>query len=193
MTTFVTLGPEGTDHEYTLRRYLTFQGIPEARILLVDDLLDGLETVRGTEDCFLLQNTAHPDVATVTERYWAEVRVVDCFVAPTKPMAILRRADVPDPRNLAVMPATVGYLRPGEWPELISVRAKPLIGQGLLTGRYEAGLTHLSWAHENPDRLVVIERIGPVDTGWLVYGRAVEHRDELTGLVRADLYASARS
>ncbi|YCK35267.1 hypothetical protein ACNF49_14630 [Actinomadura sp. ATCC 39365] len=91
------------------------------------------------------------------------------------------------------MPATVGYLRPGEWSELVSVRAKPLIGQGLLTGQYEAGLTHLSWAHENPDRLVVIERIGPVDTGWLVYGRALEYRDELTGLVRADLYASARS
>jgi hypothetical protein len=189
--TFVTLGPTGTDHEHTLRRYLRFQGIAEAAVVLADDLLEGLETVLREPDHFLLQNSAHPDVAAVTERYWRQVRVVDSFVSATKPMAILRRADVANPRELAVMPATVGYLRPGEWERLVTVRAKPLIGQGLLDGVYEAGLTHLSWAQEHPDELVVLERIGPVDTAWLVYGRSPARPEEVVGLSRPDLYHRA--
>ena len=189
MTTFYTLGPAGTDHEFTLRRYLAFQGLEDAEARLVDDLLEGLEQVRNTEDSFLLQNSAHPDVAAVTERYWDEIRVVDSFIAPTKQMAILRRADVPHPGAIAVMPATVGYLRPGEWERLIMVRAKPLIGAGLLDGTYEAGLTHLSWAELHPDRLVVIERIGPVDTAWIVYGRSSLRVDGILGMRRGDLYS----
>lgn len=189
MSTFVTLGPTGTDHEHTLRRYLAFQGIPDASILLVDDLLDGLEIVRNQVDHFLLQNSAHPDVATVTERHWREVRVLDSFVAPTKEMAILRRADVAEPKTLAVMPATVGYLTPGAWENLVSVRAKPLIGTGLLDGTFEAGLTHLSWAVDHPDQLVVMERIGPVDTAWIVYGRAAEGAADLVGQCRPELYS----
>ncbi len=191
MITFLTLGPAGTDHDHTLRQYLTFQGIPDARICLVDDLLASLEELRGATNTYLLQNSAHPDVAAVTERYWDEIRVVDSFVAPTKPMAILRRADTPRPRTLTIMPATRGYLRPGEWDEIVTVRAKPLIGVGLLDGSFEAGLTHLSWAEEHPDQLVVMERIGPVDTAWLVYGHPARRHDGVLGLRRPDLYGPA--
>ncbi|MEV6105621.1 hypothetical protein AB0M28_13025 [Streptomyces sp. NPDC051940] len=191
MSTFVTLGPEGTDHEHTLRAYLRRQGLADARVLLVDDMLEGLELVRSRPDHYLLQNSLHPDALEVTERHWDQVRVLDCFIAPTKPMAIIRRADAPAPRHLAVMPATVGYLRPGEWPNLITVSAKPHIGTGLLSGMYEAGLTHLSWAVEHPDELVLIEQIGPVDTVWIVYGTSEVRRGLLTGMLRPDLYCGA--
>lgn len=188
MTTFVTLGPDGTDHHHTLARYLEFHQIRNATVRLVDDFTRGLELTRTEPGHFLLQNSAHPEVAAITTRYWASVRVVDAFVAPTKTMAILRRREVERPRTLAVMPATLGYLKNGAWDELIHVRAKPLIGQGLLDGKYEAGLTHLSWAQKHPDRLAVVEEIGPVDTAWIVYTRRESTEGHVVGAPRPDLY-----
>src|SRR6202035_5309607 len=43
--TFITLGPSGTCHENALLKYLEFQGLIDdaVRILLVDDLLEGIE------------------------------------------------------------------------------------------------------------------------------------------------------
>src|SRR6478609_6449522 len=94
LPTFITLGPAGTCHENALLRYLEFQGLEDARIELVGDLLDGLERVREEPNAFLIQCSAHPDVHVVTERYRHEVFVLDTFLYPAKEMALLVRADV---------------------------------------------------------------------------------------------------
>jgi hypothetical protein len=81
--TFITLGPSGTCHEAALRRYLDFQGISDAQIVLVEDLLGAIDDVRDQEDTFLVQCSAHVQVHLVTERYFREVFVADTFIYPT--------------------------------------------------------------------------------------------------------------
>jgi hypothetical protein len=187
---FFTLGPSGTCHEHALALYLRFQGVGDASIELVDDLLDALEVVRRRPRSFLLQNSAHQDVGTVTERYCHEVFVVDTFICPTKPMAVLRRRDVERPRTLALMPATKSYVDEAAWESVVFERAKPLIGEGLLAGAYDAGLTHREWAERFPDQLAVLEEIGCVDTAWLVYGRVRRAYGDVLGVRCPEIFAA---
>jgi hypothetical protein len=82
--TLVTLGPGGTCHERAAIEYMAFQGVDDFEIKLIDDFFDGLEWIRGKDNAFLLQCSAHPKVHEVTERYWAEVFVVDTLAPSGK-------------------------------------------------------------------------------------------------------------
>jgi hypothetical protein len=168
--TFVTLGPSGTCHENALRHYLEFQGILDFRIVLVGDLLDGLELIRGHPDMFLVQCSAHVQVHLVTERHHTEVFVIDTFLYPTKELALLVRGDVSDPQSLGIVSATRGYTDLERWAEIVDEPSKPVIGAHLLAGAYDAGLTHLHYAREHPTKLRVQAVYGAVDTTWVVYG-----------------------
>ncbi len=179
--TFITLGPAGTCHENALLRYLEFQGLADARVELVDDLLEGLEQVRDQPDAYLVQCSAHPQVHIVTERYRHEVFVLDTFMYPAKEMGLLVRASVPDPRSLGIVPAALGYADLTRWDEVVEESANPIVARNLLAGRYDAGVTLVEFAHAHPDELRVVERFGEVDTTWVVYGRRRRYRGELIG------------
>lgn len=181
--TFITLGPVGTCHENALLRYLEFQGLgeEEARIVLVDDLLAGIEQVRGSENTFLVQCSAHLQVHLVTERYHAEVFAIDTFLYPTKELALLVRNDVSEPRSLGLVDATKGYTDLTRWERLVEETSKPVVGANLLAGMYDAGLTHLHYAEEHPDELRVEESYGAVDTTWIVYGPRKRFAGEIIG------------
>jgi hypothetical protein len=101
----VTLGPEGTCHERAAREYMRFQGVEDFEIEFISDFLDGLELIRGREDAFLIQCSAHPKVHEVTERHWMEIFVVDTFIYPTKALAVLSRREVEKPRSLGLVPS----------------------------------------------------------------------------------------
>lgn len=178
---FITLGPAGTCHENALLRYLEFQGLADAQVELVDDLLDGLELVREQSDAYLVQCSAHPQVHIVTERYRHEVYVVDTFMYPAKEMGLLVRASVPDPRSLGVVPAALGYADLTRWDEVVEESANPIVARNLLAGRYDAGVTLVEFADAHPDELRIVERFGEVDTTWVVYGRRRRYRGELIG------------
>jgi len=169
--TFITLGPSGTCHEAALRRYLEFQGLADARIVLVEDLLGAVEQVRECEDTFLVQCSAHLQVHLVTERYFREVFVVDTFIYPTKELALLIRTDVEQPSSLGIVSATRGYTDLTRWSKIVDEPSKPVVARHLLAGDYDAGLTHLHHAAEHPQVLRVEEVYGAVDTTWVVYGR----------------------
>jgi hypothetical protein len=170
--TFITLGPAGTCHENALRRYLEFQGLTQedARVVLVDDLLEGIARVRGSENTFLLQCSAHLQVHLVTERYHEEVFAIDTFLYPTKELALLIRRDVSEPKSLGLVDATKGYTDLTRWETIVEESSKPVVGAKLLAGAYDAGLTHLHYAEEHPEELCVEELYGAVDTTWIVYG-----------------------
>jgi hypothetical protein len=179
--TFITLGPSGTCHENALRHYLEFQGIDSAEIVLVEDLLAAIERVRGSEDTFLVQCSAHVQVHLVTERYHREVFVIDTFLYPTKELALLVRTDVEDPASLGIVSATRGYLDLTRFREIVDEPSKPVVARNLLAGAYDAGLTHLHHAEEHPDLLRVEEVYGAVDTTWVVYGGHKRFRGEVIG------------
>jgi hypothetical protein len=190
--TLVTLGPTGTCHERAAIEYMGFQGIEDFEIDLIGDFLDGLERIRGKDNAFLIQCSAHPKVHEVTERYWAEVFVVDTFIYPTKPLAVLSRREVERPRTLGLVPATAGYVDISEWDEVVDVQSKPIVAEELLAGRYEAGLTHLEHLAAHPDELRLVEEIGEIDTTWVVYGTKKRFKGEVIGIPSADLFRPGR-
>jgi hypothetical protein len=187
--TFITLGPSGTCHENALLHYLEFQGIDSYEVVLVEDLLEGIERVRGRSDTFLVQCSAHVQVHLVTERHHTEVFVIDTFLYPTKELALLVRADVSDPRSLGIVSATRGYTDLTRWPTIVDEPSKPVVARHLLAGAYDAGLTHLHYAREHPAALRVREIYGAVDTTWVVYGARKRFRGEVIGRRNPWLFA----
>jgi hypothetical protein len=186
--TFVTLGPEGTCHERAVRRYAEFQGIENCELDFITDFFAGLERIRGREDAFLVQCSAHPLVHKITERYWTEVFVVDTFIYPTKHLVLLSRREVEKPRSLGIVPATKGYVDLSRWEEIVDVASKPIVGAGLLRGEYDSGLTHMEHFEEHSDELRLDLDIGEIDTTWVVYGTGKRFQGELTGIPSPELY-----
>jgi hypothetical protein len=179
--TFITLGPAGTCHENALLHYLEFQGVEDFDVILTEDLLGAVELVRDRSRTFMVQCSAHLQVHLVTERCYGEVFVIDTFLYPTKELSLLVRRDRPRPRSLGIVDATRGYLDLAAWPEVIDEPSKPVVGRHLLEARYDAGLTHLHYAHENPDVLEIREVYGAVDTTWVVYGAHKRFAGEVIG------------
>jgi hypothetical protein len=181
VATFITLGPTGTCHEHALRRYLEFQGLPEANVELVPDFNEGLERVHEEPNAFLVQCSSHPDVHIVTERYRQEVFVVDTFMFPAKEMGLIVRRDVAEPRSLGVVPAAMGYPDLTKWETVVEEPANPIVASNLLQGKYDAGVTFVAFGEEHPQELRVAEAYGEVDTTWVVYGRRRRYKGELIG------------
>jgi hypothetical protein len=172
---------------------MAFQGVGDFEIDLIDDFFDGLERIRGKDNAFLLQCSAHPKVHEVTERYWAEVFVVDTFIYPTKALAVLARREVERPRTLGLVPATSGYVDLPSWDEVIDVQSKPIVAEELLAGRYDAGLTHLEHLATHPDELRLVEEIGEIDTTWVVYGTRKRFDGKLIGIPSREILEGVTS
>ncbi len=186
--TVVTLGPTGTCHERAAVEYMHFQGVEDFEVDFIADFFDGLERIRGREDAFLIQCSAHPLVHRITERHWSEIFVVDTFIYPTKSLAVLSRREVERPRTLGLVPATAGYIDAADWEEIVDVQSKPIVAEELLAGRYDAGLTHLEHAALHPDELRVDEEIGEIDTTWVVYGTRKRLAGEVIGIPSPELF-----
>ncbi|HEX8752148.1 MAG TPA: hypothetical protein VF731_01915 [Solirubrobacterales bacterium] len=185
--TLVTLGPTGTCHERACERYMAFQGVEDYEFEFIGDFMDGLERIRGRDDAFLIQCSAHPKVHEVTEHHWSEVFVVDTFIYPTKALAVLTRREVERPRTLGLVPATAGYIDREDWEEIIDVQSKPIVAEELLEGRYDSGLTHLEHLAEHEDELRLDLEIGEIDTTWVVYGTRKRFRGEVIGIPSRDV------
>lgn len=170
---FVTLGPAGTNHEMVTKNYLSFRGLKNASIVLIDDFYDGLEMMSDGQADFMLQVAVHPDCAGVvaTAHFKYGIRVIDSFISPSKALGIVTRKEVAHPTTLALQPATAAYSDISAWPEQIHVSSIMRIAEGLLEGKYDSGLTTLEFAERHPERLRVDVRIGTVDDPWLVYGK----------------------
>ena len=191
--TVVTLGPEGTCHERAVTEYLRFQGVDDYEIELITDFFAGLDQLRERPDAFLVQCSAHPKVHEVTEKYWTEVFVIDTFIYPTKHLVLLSRRDVEKPRSIGIVPATKGYVDLSQWEEVIDVASKPIVGEGLLRGDYDSGLTHMEHVEEHADDLRLDLDIGEIDTTWVVYGRQKRFKGEVIGIPSAHLFQTGEA
>ena len=187
----VTLGPHGTCHERATIAYMGFQGVDEFEIDFIGDFYDGLEMIRGRENAFLIQCSAHPLVHKITERHWRDVFVVDTFIYPTKALAVLSRREVERPRTLGLVPATSGYIDEDDWEEIMPVQSKPIVAEELLAGRYDAGLTHLEHLEQHPGELRLDLEIGEIDTTWVVYGNRKRFQGEVIGIPSREIFEAA--
>jgi hypothetical protein len=168
---------------------MDFQGVEDYDIEFIGDFLDGLERIRGQENAFLIQCSAHPKVHEVTERHWSEIFVVDTFIYPTKALAVLTRREVEQPRSLGLVPATAGYIDRDDWEKIVDVQSKPIVAEELLAGRYDSGLTHLEHLAEHEDELRLDLEIGEIDTTWVVYGTKKRFRGEVIGIPSREIFA----
>jgi hypothetical protein len=63
------------------------------------------------------------------------------------------------------------------------------VAKNLLEGRFDAGLTHVHYASEHPDRLRLVEYYGAVDTTWVVYGPRKRFEGEIIAMHNPWLFA----
>lgn len=177
MIVFATLGPAGTNHELVTKRYLAFHGI-DARIELVtrfDDAIEGLKS--GAVD-FVIQCAVHTDTPRIMGENFRAIYVIDTFISPSKDLAILTRADVAEPKTIALIrPSTESYADLSPWPELVHDISIPIILGKMLEGVYDSGLVYLEYAEQYPGRFRVDRVIGSPDDAWIVYGRERTYRD----------------
>jgi hypothetical protein len=169
---FITLGPVGSNHEYVTRRYLNFHGIRDrAAIELATDFERGAAAVLEGRADFMVQVAVHPATMATVAKYLEGLYVVDTFISPSQDLAIIQRNGVERPRTLAVMRPTLDYTDRAKWDEIEFVETVAEVSQGLVEGKYAAGLGYVSVAERHPDLLRIVEFIGTVDDAWIVYGR----------------------
>src|ERR1700683_1446059 len=153
---FATLGPSGTNHEFVARKYIDFHELYEATLRLSDTAIAGVEAVRdGVADYFIIC-AVHPDTPSIVGRFFREVFIVDTFISPSQPLAVLTRADVPKPRSIGVLhPATTDYIDISKWELVSKITTGSLhtVADGLLEGRYDSGLVYLNYPHRYPDHV----------------------------------------
>ena len=88
----------------------------------------------------------------------------------------------------AIVPATRGYVALSQWEEVIDVVSKPVVGEGLLRGEYDSGLTHMEHVEDHADELRLDLDIGEIDTTWVVYGKQKRFQGEVIGIPSAELF-----
>ncbi|ETW96302.1 MAG: hypothetical protein ETSY1_27160 [Candidatus Entotheonella factor] len=170
MLIFGTLGPAGSNHDWVTQRYLDFHRLSRARIELFSDFDDAFEAMFRGQIHHVIQVAVHPSVTSTVAKYRGRAHLIDTFISPSQPMAVLTRSEVDTPSTLGLQMATRDYIDTSPWPTLVSEVSTVTVAQGLLAGKYDSGLTLLAVAEQHPDRFRVDEIIGTVDDAWLVYG-----------------------
>lgn len=169
---FVTLGPAGSNHQFVTHAYLRHLSIADtASVELVLSFDEAAEMVIDGRADHIVQVAVHPSTADIVAKYRKNLFVIDAFVSPSKDMAVVTRVDVAKPTTLALQPATREYVETAGIT-LIPETSTASVAEGLLSGKYESGLTYSSVALDNPDRFRIDVRIGTVDDAWIVYGRS---------------------
>lgn len=182
--TFITLGPEGTCHQWAAQRYIEFQGLAGLASLELMGAIEteGIDRVHTEPNTFVIQNSAHPNVDIATERYPQEVFVADTFIETTRELALIARPGVTKPQTLGLVKATRGYPTDLEQWDVVDVAAKPEVAERLLVDEeFDAGLTSLECAREYSDEFRILEYFGRMQTGWLVYANRSRYQGQVVG------------
>ncbi len=167
---FATLGPAGSNHAFVLHAYLREHGLDEARVALMADFVGAFEALLAGETDYVLQCSAHPAHAECVGRTMHRAFPVDCFIAPSRPLALLARLDRPRPGSVGLQPATRHYV-PLDGFEVVEEPTTVHVGEGLLAGRYDAGICALDLLDAHPDRLRLLAPIGAAIDVWVLYSR----------------------
>lgn len=169
MLAFGTLGPAGSNHAWVARRYMTFHDHDRARLELFPDFEQAFDALLAGAIDLVIQVAVHPSVTNTVARLRGRAHLIDTFLSPSQPMAVLTRADVAKPSSLGLQMATRDYVDTSRWPTLIAEPTTISVADGLLAGKYDSGITLARFATAHPNVLVVDETIGTVVDPWLVF------------------------
>ncbi|MGQ4879647.1 hypothetical protein ACOJCM_13875 [Billgrantia sp. LNSP4103-1] len=165
-----TLGLEGSNHVLVLRRYLESRGLEDAQIRLFEEFPAAFAALVAGEVDRVLQCTAHFSHADCVGRFMHRAYPVDVFVAGSHPLALLARRDVAMPRQVARQPATRYYTDLSDFAEEVDAPTTVAVAEGLLAGRFEAGICARQTLEQHPQALRLIEDLGPALDVWVLYG-----------------------
>jgi hypothetical protein len=168
---FGTLGPSGSNHHWVADRYLAFQHLEETEVRLFADFDQAFTALLQGDIDFVIQVAVHPALTEMVARYRNRAHIVDTFISPSQPMAVLTRSDVDRPRSLGLQMATREYVDTSRWPTLIAEPSTVDVAAGLLQGKYDSGLTLTRILNEYPASFRLEEEIGTVVDPWIVFGR----------------------
>lgn len=165
-----TLGPEESNHVLVLRRYLDVHGLADAEVRLYDEFPAAFAALVDGEVDRVLQCTAHFSHADCVGRYMHRAYPQDLFVAGSHPLALLARREIAAPRQVACQPATRHYTDLSGFAEQVDAPTIVAVAEGLLAGRFEAGICARKALEDHPDALRLIEELGPALDVWVLYG-----------------------
>ncbi|GHC28152.1 hypothetical protein [Aidingimonas halophila] len=166
---FATLGPSGSNHELVLQRYLHVRQPPDADIRLFEDFDDAFQALTEHRVDFVLQVSAHPSHSDCVGKYMNRAHIVDTFIAASKPLALLCRREIARPTTLGLQPATRHYTDLSGWTTQIEEPSIVRVAEGLLEGRYDAGITAEEFARQHPGRFYMQQRLGAARDAWILF------------------------
>ena len=169
---FGTLGGAHSNHALVLHRYLSFHGVQGAAVTLYENFCSAFAALADGELDYVLQCSVHPEHSRLSGQYLCRVHPVDGFIASSRPLGILTRADVDEPRRLGLQPATRDYADLSAWSEFVEEPSTTAVAEGLLAGRYESGLTFVDLLESHPGRFRMTADIGSVTDVWVLFAAA---------------------
>ncbi len=170
MLTFGTLGPTGSNHEWVTKGYMACHRLSRAHLQLYDEFDQAFDDLLAGNIDHVIQVAVHVSVTKTVAKLRGRAHIIDAFVSPSQPMAVVNRTGVHHPQTLGLQLATRDYIDTSRWAELIAEPTTIEVANGLLARRYDSGITLAKFAEQYPDRLYIAEMIGTVVDPWLVYG-----------------------
>lgn len=169
---FATLGPEGSNHVLVLRRYLERRGPADAEVRLYETFDEAFAALLDGRVDRVLQCSAHFSHADCVGRTMHRAFPVDVFVAASRPLALLARRDRAEPRRVGLQPATRYYTDLSRFAEQRELPTIVDVAEALLAGELDAGLCARETLERHPDRLRLLEALGPARDVWVMYATA---------------------
>ncbi|MGM0983689.1 MAG: hypothetical protein ACQEXG_09720 [Pseudomonadota bacterium] len=166
---FATLGPEGSNHVLVLRRYLERRGPANARVELFEVFPEAFEALLAGRVDRVLQCTAHPSHADCVGRTMHRAFPVDAFVAGSRPLALLARAEVAAPVSVGLQPATRHYTDLSAFAEQHDYATIVEVAAALSRGEVDAGICAREALAQHSDELRLVRDLGPALDVWVLY------------------------
>ncbi|WP_417616900.1 hypothetical protein [Oceanisphaera sp.] len=163
-----TLGPSGSNHEMIARRYLEMRCSGEGSLVLFTEFDEAFQALMSGQVSHVLQCSAHATHGDCVGRYMHRAYPVDTFIAGSKPLALVAQRAIARPTQVAIQPATRYYTDLTEY-KTIDVPTIVAVADGLLAGRFEAGICAEEVIEQAPEQLRLLQSLGPALDTWVMF------------------------
>jgi hypothetical protein len=173
-----TLG-SGTNHDYVARRYAALRGFdPEP--IACDTLKDCADRVLSGAAAYAVVCSVHPDTPHLLTAFHKRLYPVDTFISPSKPLAVVTRAQIHRPHSVGVFTATLGLADLSGWREIVVEKAGTIfdVETQLCRGAYDSALVYRDFLDRVPGYTLDMEIDSP-DDAWLVLGTMRAFKGEI--------------